>query len=133
MPGVRYEIQGHVLSIPPPVMSTHLHRVRQIACSIPLICLCGKFASFFNSRVSEYRDLTLVTIDIFCALCEFIYPSRTHFLDRLTKRARAPAYRTPDNCMDIRKRPLFMAREVMRGWIEQINAQGPRPRGCSSG
>ena len=40
--------------------------------------------------------------------------------------------RIPDDCIDSRRYPLFMAREVMRGLIEQINAQVPGQRDTSS-
>ena len=32
--------------------------------------------------------------------------------------------RVPDDCIDFKRYPLFMAREVMRGLIEQLKAQG---------
>ena len=46
-----------------------------------------------------------------------------------TQSARNPALvrlicRVPDDCIDSKRYPLFMAREVMRGLIEQLKAEG---------
>ena len=39
-------------------------------------------------------------------------------------RDRFVSRRVPDDCIDSKRYPLFMAREVMRGLIEQLKARG---------
>ena len=37
------------------------------------------------------------------------------------------SYRIPDDCIDSKRYPLFMARDVMRVLIEQLQAEGATP------
>jgi hypothetical protein len=39
----------------------------------------------------------------------------------------APTCRVPDHCIDSKRYPLFMAREVMAGVIEQLSASRSKP------
>ena len=38
-----------------------------------------------------------------------------------------PTCRIPDDCIDSKRYPLFMARDVMRVLIEQLQAEGATP------
>ena len=38
-----------------------------------------------------------------------------------------PICRIPDDCIDSKRYPLFMARDVMRVLIEQLQAEGATP------
>ena len=39
----------------------------------------------------------------------------------------SPSCRIPDDCIDSKRYPLFMARDVMRVLIEQLQAEGATP------
>ena len=43
------------------------------------------------------------------------------------QRAQAAICRIPDDCIDSKRYPLFMARDVMRVLIEQLQAEGATP------
>ena len=44
-----------------------------------------------------------------------------------TKRDTNGSCRIPDDCIDSKRYPLFMARDVMRVLIEQLQAEGATP------
>ena len=46
---------------------------------------------------------------------------------RTIQRAQAAICRIPDDCIDSKRYPLFMARDVMRVLIEQLQAEGATP------
>lgn len=83
--------------------------------------LSAEFSALFGRNPLLYNDL-------------FPYGLRTYsdlFIPIVLKSA-MDRCRIPDDCIDSRRYPLFMDREVMRGLIEQINAQVPGQRATSS-
>ena len=47
--------------------------------------------------------------------------------NKLVKRLYEVSCRIPDDCIDSKRYPLFMARDVMRVLIEQLQAEGATP------